>query len=188
MDMGTGGRSRWSTIRACPYLQISVFAANGYRKSGQLMGCEFLEAQLMQTAIGIGSKAFPAQMGVRILLLSASDGGPTESRLAGCGGHVDVAGALDVALSRLSRDPIGYDLFVMECDGFGGISGGVHAVSSLVAAEAKMRVMLLSEEFEAPALPFGRRAAVCLPVAAGEEEFRKGYQHVLRDRSPLPIM
>ena len=142
----------------------------------------------MQTAIESGSRAFPVMMGVRVLLLSEAEGGQTASRLAGCGSHVDLEDGLDSALSRLSRDPIGYDLFVMDCDGFGGVSGGVHAVSSLIAAEAKMRVMLVSREFDAPALPFGQRAAVCLPAAVGDEEFRKGYEHVLRDRVRTPIM
>ena len=76
----------------------------------------------------------------------------------------------------------------MDCDGYGGISGGERAVSSLIAAEAKMRVMLVSREFDMPALPFGRRTAVCLPVSAGDAEFRKGYEHALRDRVPLPVM
>jgi hypothetical protein len=142
----------------------------------------------MQTAFGSGSRAFPVQMGVRVLLLSDAEGGPTASRLTGCGSHVEVEEALDAALTRLCRDPMGYDLFVMDCDGYGGISGGERALSSLIAAEAKMRVMLVSREFDAPALPFGRRTAVCLPVAAGDEDFRKGYEHVLRDRVPVPVM
>jgi hypothetical protein len=127
-------------------------------------------------------------MGVRVLLLSDVEDGLTASRLVGCGSHVDVEDALDAALKRLCRDPIGYDLFVMDCDGYGGLSGGERAVSSLIAAAARMRVMLVSSDFDAPALPGGRRSAVCLPVAAGDEDFRKGYQHVLRDRLPVPVM
>lgn len=143
----------------------------------------------MQTAIGSGSKTFSApQMGVRVLLLSDVEGGRTASRLARCGSHVDVEEALDAALKRLCHDPMGYDLFVMDCDGYGGISGGERAVSALIAAAAKMRVMLVSRDFDAPALPFGRRTAVCLPVAAGDEDFRKGFDHVLRDRVPAPVM
>jgi hypothetical protein len=143
----------------------------------------------MQTAIGSRSRAFSAQsMGVRVLLLSDMRGGRTAHRLARCGSHVDVEETLDLALTRLRHDPMGYDLFVMDCDGYGGISGGELAVSSLIAAEAKMRVMLVSRDFDQPGLPFGRRTAVCLPVAVGDDDFRRGFDHVLRDRMPAAMM
>jgi hypothetical protein len=127
-------------------------------------------------------------MGIRVLLLSDVHGGRTAHRLACCGSHVDVEETLDLALARLRRDPMGYDLFVMDCDGFGGMSGGELAVASLIASEAKMRVMLVSRDFDEPALPFGRRTAVCLPTGAGDEEFRRGFDHVLRDRLPTAVM
>jgi hypothetical protein len=173
---------------ACPDLQISAFAAKGYRKGGLEMGRGVLEEELMQTAVGPGSRAFPTQMGIRVLLLSDSEDGTTACRLVDCGSHVEVEDALDAALRRLCRDPIGYDLFVMDCDGYGGLTGGERAVSSLIAAAAKMRVMLVSRDFDVPALPCGRRSAVCLPVSADDEDFRLGYQHVLRDRLPVPVM
>jgi hypothetical protein len=136
-----------------------------------------------------GSRTFsPQTTGVRVLLLSDVPGGRTANRLARCGSHVDVEGSLDLALTRVCQDPLGYDLFVMDCDGYGGISGGEEAVSSLIAAEAKMRVMLVSRDFDAPALPFGRRTAVCLPVSSGDEDFRRGFDHVLRDRTPAVVM
>jgi hypothetical protein len=143
----------------------------------------------MQTAIGSGGAAFSFQpLGVRVLLLSDALGGRTAHRLASCGSQVDVEETLDLALTRLGNDPMGYDLFVMDCDGYGGMSGGEHAVASLIAAEAKMRVMLVSRDFDEPALPFGRRSAVCLPTGVGDEDFRRGYDHVLRDRVPTPVM
>jgi len=143
----------------------------------------------MQSMIGFGEKTFSAQqLGVRVLLLSDLECGRTADRLARCGSLVDVEETLDTALTRLREDPMGYDLFVMDCDSFGGIPGGEKAVSSLIAAEAKMRVMLVSRDFDAPALPFGRRTAVCLPVAAGDEDFRRGFDHVLRDRVPASVM
>jgi hypothetical protein len=143
----------------------------------------------MQTAIGSASNAFPVHtMGVRVLLLSDVDGGRTARRLARCGSHVDVEETLDLALTKLSQDPMGYDLFVMDCDGYGGMSGGEFAVSSLIAADAKMRVMLVSRDFDEPALPLGRRTAVCLPVGAGDEDFRRSFAHALRDRLPTAVM
>jgi len=143
----------------------------------------------MQTVLGSSRMAYSAQSpGVRALLLSDVQGGRTARRLARCASHVDVEETLDLALTRLCEDPMGYDLFVMDCDGYGGISGGERAVSSLIAAEAKMRVMLVSRDFDAPALPLGRRTAVCLPVCAGDEDFRRGFDHVLRDRVPAVVM
>jgi hypothetical protein len=142
----------------------------------------------MQTAIGSGNRAFSVQsMGVRVLLLSDVHGGRTAHRLACCGSHVDVEETLELALTRLRQDSMGYDLFVMDCDGYGGLSGGELAVSSLIAAQAKMRVMLVSRDFDEPALPFGRRTAVCLPTAVGDEDFRRGFDHVLRDRMPATV-
>jgi hypothetical protein len=143
----------------------------------------------MQTVFGSERTAFPTQnMSVRVLLLSDVEDGRTASRLARCGSHVDVEETLDLALLRLRKDPMGYDLFVMDCDAYGGITGGEKAVSSLIAAQAKMRVMLVSRDFDEPALPFGRRTAVCLPVAVGDDDFRKGFDHVLRDRMPAAVM
>ena len=143
----------------------------------------------MQTVVRSGSTAYAAQaMGVRVLLLSGLPDSRTAHQLVSCGSLVDVEDTLDLALARLRNDPIGYDLFVMDCDAYGGISGGERAVCSLIAAEAKMRVMLVSRDFDEPALPLGRRTAVCLPTAVGDDDFRRGFDHVLRDRARLAVM
>lgn len=143
----------------------------------------------MQTVTRSGSKAFLVPtLGVRALLVSDVQGGRTAHRLARCGSHVEVAQTLDLALERLRSDALGYDLFVMDCDGYGGMAGGERAVALLIAAEAKMRVMLVSQDFDSPALPFGQRTAVCLPTASGDEDFRRGFDHVLRDRVPMTVM
>jgi hypothetical protein len=143
----------------------------------------------MQTVIGSGSWAYATQaMGVRVLLLSDAPDGRTAQHLASCGSLVDVEESLDSALARLRDDAIGFDLFVMDCDAFGGISAGERAVVALIAAEARMRVMLISRDFDEPALPFGRRTAVCLPAGLGDTDFRRGFDHVLRDRISLAVM
>ena len=85
-------------------------------------------------------------------------------------------------------DPLGYDLFVMDCDAFGGIAAAERAIATLIAAEARMRVMLVSREFDVPAYPLGRRTAVCLPDPVPEPGFRRGFDHVLRDRVPVTLM
>ncbi len=143
----------------------------------------------MQTVIRSGERAYPTQpMGVRVVLLTDVQDGRTAHRLTRCGSIVDVEGTLDAALSRVNDDPLGYDLFVMDCDAYGGLTGAEMAVSALIAADAKMRVMLVSRDFDEPAYPLGRRTAVCLPVASRDEDFRRGFDHVLRDKIPMTLM
>lgn len=127
----------------------------------------------------------PHSLGVRVMLLSEQVDGRTARRLAGFGSVVDVADTLDEAVSAILDDPLGYDLFVMDCDGFGGIAGAEQAIAALIAGDAKMRVMLVSREFDVPAYPLGRRTAVCLPEDVSDTSFRIGFDHVLRDRAAL---
>ena len=129
----------------------------------------------------------PHTMGVRVMLLSDHAEGRTGQRLADYGSVVDVADGLDGAVTAILDDPFGYDLFVMDCDGFGGIAGAEQAISSLIAGDAKMRVMLVSREFDVPAYPLGRRTAVCLPENVSDTSFRIGFDHVLRDRAAITM-
>jgi len=148
-----------------------------------------VEASHVQIVIGTGQSAKSAQtFGVRVMLLTDRPDGQTARRLAGCGSLIDIETTLESALSGLLDDPMGYDLFVMDCDGFGGISGGEHAIAALIAAEARMRVMLVSGEFDVPAYPLGLRTAVCLPTEVQDEGFRRGFHHVLRDRAAVTMM
>ncbi len=82
---------------------------------------------------------------------------------------------------------MGYDIFVMDCDGYGGIAGAERAISSLIAGDARVRVILVSREFDVPVYPLGRRTAVCLPEDVSDASFRIGFDHVLRDRAAIKI-
>jgi hypothetical protein len=126
--------------------------------------------------------------GVRVMLLTRQPEGLTAQRLASYGSLLDIESGLDNALNRVIEDPMGYDLFVMDCDAYGGIDGAERAVAALIAAEARMRILLVSGAFDEPAYPLGRRSAVCLPDPADDDEFRYGYDHVLRDRPAMTIM
>jgi hypothetical protein len=148
-----------------------------------------VEAERVQTLIGTGHKAIAAHtLGVRVMLLTDEADGQTAQRLASYGSLLDVEEAFDAALSGLLEDPLGYDLFVMDCDGFGGMDAAERAVASLIAADARMRVMLVSQDFDVPAYPLGRRTAVCLPAAVADDAFRRGFDHVLRDRAAVTMM
>ncbi len=126
--------------------------------------------------------------GIRVMLLTDRPEGATAQRLAGYGALVEVEDELFTAISALQDDPLGYDLFVMDCDAYDGIVGGERAIAALIAAEARMRVMLVSGEFEDPSYPMGRRSAVCLPEGASDAAFRHGFIHVLRDRTTMTMM
>jgi hypothetical protein len=143
----------------------------------------------VQGLIATGNEATAAQRaGVRVLLLTDQPHGASAFRLAGYGSVLDVEADLDHALTRIQADPMGYDLFVMDCDAFGGMAGGERAVARLIAAQARMRVMLICKEFDVPAYPMGRRTAVCLPVSVSDAAFRRGFDHVLRDRTAVTLM
>lgn len=142
----------------------------------------------MQTFIQTSRQQTQTQTrGVRVMLLTDQTDGRTGQRLAGYGSIVEVTDELDDAVTAILEDPIGYDLFVMDCDGFGGIAGAEQAISTLIAGEAKMRVMLVSREFDVPAYPLGRRTAVCLPEDVSDASFRIGFDHVLRDRTAMTM-
>jgi hypothetical protein len=127
-------------------------------------------------------------VGVRVMVLTDCPDGPTTSRLASYGSLVETATALPAALCALTQDRIGFDLFVMDCDPFGGIPAAETAVAALIAADARMRVILISAEFDTPTYPLGRRTAVCLPDMASDSAFRMGFDHVLRDRAAWQVM
>lgn len=143
----------------------------------------------MQTLIGTEAKAGGAQpLGVRVLLMTDRPDGPTARRLSGFGSLVEVEETFENALYTLIDDPMGYDLLVMDCDSFGGVEAGERAIAFLIAAGARMRVMLISREFDVPAYPLGRRTAVCLPASVSDDAFRRGFDHVLRDRVAATVM
>lgn len=143
----------------------------------------------MQSLIATGGGAVAAHRpGVRVMLLTDRPDGPTAHRLAGYGSGLDIEGDFDAALAAVIDDPMGYDLFVMDCDAFGGMDAAERAVSTLIAADARMRIMLVSRDFGVPTYPLGCRTAVCLPVSVPEDGFRRGFDHVLRDRAAVTMM
>jgi hypothetical protein len=122
------------------------------------------------------------------MLLTDQPDSQSALRLVSLGSLVDISNDLELALNRVIGDPLGYDLFVMECDAFGGLPGAETAISRLIAADARMRVMLIGSAFDEPAYPLGRRSAVSLPAAVSDGAFRHGFDHVLRDRETVTLM
>ena len=122
------------------------------------------------------------------MLLTDRPEGDSALRLSGYGSLVEILDEPATALTAVLDDPLGFDLFVMDCDAFGGIAGAERAIATLIANGARMRVMLVSREFDAPSYPLGQRTAVCLPYPATDESFHQGFVHVLRDRKPVTLM
>ena len=131
----------------------------------------------------IASRAF----GVRVMLLTNDPEGPAARRLVEFGSQVDCEADFYTAMGNIIDDPMGYDLFVMECDAFGGVEAGERAVATLIASDARMRVMLISGEFDTACYPMGRRTAVCLPSPIEDESLRFGFDHALRDRQVMHL-
>ena len=137
----------------------------------------------MQTVSSVPvDRVAPCAFAARAMLLSRQGGGAAFDLLRELGCRVEVETEFYAALSGVIDDPLGYDLFVMDCDGFGGIDAAERAVSTLIASSARMRVILISRDFDAPAYPMGRRSAVSLPANFSQASFRIGFDHVLRDR------
>jgi hypothetical protein len=119
---------------------------------------------------------------VRVLLLSADGESPLRDRISGLGGLVEVETEVYSALSAMIDDPMGYGLFVMECDGLGGVEAGVRAETTLAAVNSRVPVILISKDHAAQIFPQQKDAAVCLRAPLSTVSLRVGFEHALRDR------
>lgn len=126
--------------------------------------------------------ALPVGWGVRVLLLSQASGSALEKRILGLGGQVEVETEVYSALSAMIDDPMGYGLFVMDCDGFGGPEAGSRAASTLMAAQARVPVILVSADLAAQTFPQERTQPTCLRAPISAVSLRVGFEHALRDR------
>jgi hypothetical protein len=78
----------------------------------------------------------PHTLGVRVMLLTDFAKGRTAGVLRSTAVS-STADDLDEAVAAILDDPFGYDLFVMECDGFGGIAGAEQAIAALIAGRCQ---------------------------------------------------
>ena len=66
-----------------------------------------------------------AGWGIRVLLLGENAmKGRAVRHLASLGSSVETTDELYTALSAVIDDPVGYGLFVIDCDGIGGLEAG----------------------------------------------------------------
>lgn len=140
----------------------------------------------MQYFNPVGQDAALVGWGVKVMLLAPDDSigavGITE-RLAGFGGRVERETELFTALEALIDDPAGYGLFVMDCEGFGGLELGLKAFSMLGELKARMPVILVSRDCTSQVFPENRNAPILLRAPLSAVALRVGFEYALRERT-----
>ena len=126
--------------------------------------------------------ALPVGWGVRVLLLTPEQRSPLQDRIAGLGGMIETETEVYSALSAMIDDPMGYGLFVMECDGLGGIEAGMRAATTLAAVNSWIPMILVSADHAAQVFPQERTEPVRLRAPLSAVALRVGFEHALRDR------
>lgn len=120
---------------------------------------------------------------VPVLLLSDQpEGGVPGRRLLGLGSRLVVEAEVDCAVQAAVDRPSGFGLFVIDCDGIGGLEAGRRAFFALGAAALQVPVILLSSEARAQAFPDDRSAPIVLRAPVSAVSLRVGFEHALRDR------
>ena len=128
------------------------------------------------------SAALPVAWGIRVLVLSGDVDTPLQARIASLGGTVEVEGEVFSALAAILDDPMGYGLFVIDCDGLGGADVGRRAAATLVAERSRVPVILISGEHGSQVFPQEKNEPVQLRAPLSTVSLRVGFEHALRDR------
>lgn len=126
--------------------------------------------------------ATPVCWGVRVLMLSDGTDPAAQERLIGLGGQVDTESELYTALAAMIDDPLGYALFAMDVDAFGGMEAGFRAFSMLRAADVRIPVILVGRECVRQVFPEERSAPIMLQAPLSMVSLRVGFEHALHDR------
>ena len=127
-------------------------------------------------------KATLVGWGVRVLMLADGVDRGAEERLVGLGGKVDTETELYTALAAMMDDPLGYGLFVMDTDAFGGIEAGLRAFQMLRAADVRIPVILVGKDCGRQVFPEERSAPILLQAPVSMVSLRVGFEHALHDR------
>jgi hypothetical protein len=123
--------------------------------------------------------------GVRVMLVTPeAETGPATlaRRIAGFGGLVEAEADLLDAVGTVVEDVVGYGLFVMDCDAYGGLAAGLHAVAMMGRAAERLPVILISREVGTQTFPEDPYAPTLLRSPLSAVSLRVGFEHALRDR------
>ena len=123
-----------------------------------------------------------AAFGLRVLMLNDGSDDAARDRLVGLGGRVDTETELYTALAAMIDDPLGYGLFVMDTDAFGGLEGGLRAFQVLRAADVRVPVILVGSDCSKQVFPDERSAPILLQAPLSMVSLRVGFEHALHDR------
>lgn len=121
-------------------------------------------------------------LGARVLLLAPPANEALFHRIAGLGGRVDLEVELYSSLDALINDPADWDLFVMDCDAFGGLEAGRRARAMLGLVAERMPMILASADCQTQAFPEDRRAPILLRAPVSVTSLRVAMEHALHDR------
>jgi hypothetical protein len=123
-------------------------------------------------------------LGARVLLLApeAEEAARLTRLIAGFGGLVDHEAETYAALSALIDDPRDWDMFVMACDGIGGIEAGRRAHRMLGDVAARVPTILISQERGEQTFPEAREEPILLRARMSAAALRLGMEHALRGR------
>lgn len=122
---------------------------------------------------------------LRVLLLTVDPRGAqgaVGARVAGFGGRVEAQDELFTALAAIIDDPTGYDLFVMECDGLGGLEAGRRAVALLGQAARPITSILIGADCGEQCFPDARTMPIELRAPLSGVAMRVALDHATRDR------
>jgi hypothetical protein len=123
-------------------------------------------------------------LGARVLLLVSEtcEAARLSRMIAGLGGRVDHETELYAALSAVIDDPRGWDMFVVDCDGLGGLDAGLRSHRLLGSVAERMPTILLSDECDQQTFPEARNEPILLRARMSAAALRVGMEHALRGR------
>ena len=84
------------------------------------------------------------------------------NEIAALGGTVEQEDEMFTALSAVIDDPTGYGLFVMDCDGYGGLAAGRTAFAMLGGLTERIAVILIADDCPAQSISDDRAAPMLL--------------------------
>ncbi len=123
-------------------------------------------------------------LGVRVLLLASeqSEAASLSGLIAGFGGRVEHDTEMYTALSAVIDDPRDWDLFVVACDGLGGLEVGRRAHRMLGAVAERVPTILVSDSCEQQTFPEERTEPILLRSRMSAAAMRLGMEHALRGK------
>ncbi len=121
---------------------------------------------------------------VRVLLVTSHREGEIARRLNSLGAQVEIVDEMFTALSDVIDDPVGYSLFVLDCDSanVGGLEGGKRAVQIMGVLVGRVPVILVSQDCTEQRFPEDRMAPTQLRAPVSILSMRAGFEHALRER------